>query len=71
MVDLAGAERPGKNGAERISGWECAIAIANGRTDLEMPCQAVLINWELFEFCKEVNVCLDRTAKKMKYNPPM
>ena len=56
LIDLAGAERPGKNGAERMSGMDAYSEILKDPTakNISIGCQAALINYELYMIANEM-----------------
>lgn len=79
MVDLAGAERPVKNGEERQSVAEALIHYyytdktksSKKRSGNIVASQAAVINYELAELGKEVTRATDIHRKRKPYKPPL
>merc|ERR1712176_840801 len=72
IVDLAGAERPVKNGCPRQSVLEAIMAHRYGKqsTNDTVASQAAAINYELAGLAKEVIVATDMHRRKLKYSAP-
>jgi len=72
IVDLAGAERPGKNGCSRQSVTEAILAHHYGRgppTELTAS-QAAVINYELAQLAREVVVATNLHKRHQPYSAP-
>lgn len=72
IVDLAGAERPVKNGCPRQSVFEAMMAHWYGKqtTNGTVASQAAVINYELAGLAKEVIAATDMYRRKKKYSAP-
>mmetsp|Transcript_12820 Transcript_12820/g.20344 ORF Transcript_12820/g.20344 Transcript_12820/m.20344 type:complete len:438 (-) Transcript_12820:301-1614(-) len=72
LMDLAGAERPSKTGAERNAEESISLALYNAINGGEVSTysQGAIINYELFEIGKEVLLATNLHKKGKKYMPP-
>ena len=74
VVDLSGAERPKKVGVgDDISTESGALAYwkaATGRGEITAAEEGMVINYELFEFCREVKLATLLHKKRKPYNAP-
>mmetsp|Transcript_4025 Transcript_4025/g.2729 ORF Transcript_4025/g.2729 Transcript_4025/m.2729 type:complete len:136 (+) Transcript_4025:699-1106(+) len=69
LVDLAGAERPSKTGANRPTCFEVMMKAYQGKK-LDIGDQGVMINFELSGLGSEVVRANEAFAKKRAYAPP-
>ena len=67
MIDLAGAERPGKTGGDRPNANEVIIKLLNGKS-IEIGDQGCIINYELTDFSTTVNKATDAFKKGIKFS---
>ena len=74
VVDLSGAERPKKVGAgDKMSTDSGAMAYwkaTTGRGEITAQEEGIIINYELFEFCREVKLATLLHKKRKPYNAP-
>jgi len=74
LVDLAGAERPGKNGHNRQAVFESLMAHYYGTSKSSeissVASQAAVVNYELAELIKEVVKATDSHKQSRTYLPP-